>query len=298
MSVIVAGIVDWWLGEAPAGWHPVRWMGRYLERTGSWIQRPATDRGKLVAGGAAWLGGLTGVAVAALGIDRFITRRLPPGMQVLIRGLILKQMLSLRLLLFEVQSVETALDVSEEEGRRQVRRIVSRDTARLTSVEVRESALESLAENLADSVVAPIWWYLVAGLPGAMAFRYVNTADAMWGYRGEMEWPGKVAAVADDIANFVPARITGVLIGAPSVGPGRIGAEATKATSPNGGWPMAALALRLGVRLSKPGTYVLNPAGRPPTPGDTRSALRMAAGRSAACLMAAALMEEAGRRDR
>jgi adenosylcobinamide-phosphate synthase len=235
--------------------------------------------------------GLAGVVGMAWSVDRVIGRRIPAGMQGVVRGLLLKQMLSLRLLLTEVRDVEAALARSEQEGRRRVSRIVSRDTGRLSTVEIRESALESLAENFVDSLVAPIWWYLVAGLPGAVAYRYINTADAMWGYRGEMEWPGKVAAVADDVANFVPARFTGIMMALPSVRPSELRVEARKAPSPNGGWPMAALALRLGVRLSKPGVYVFNPSGRAPQPEDTHRALAMTSRWAAAWFALAGIVE-------
>jgi adenosylcobinamide-phosphate synthase len=122
--------------------------------------------------------------------------------------------------------------------------------------------LESLAENLNDSLVAPLFWFVLGGLPAAALYRFANTADAVWGYRGQWEWAGKWAARADDVLSYVPARLTAVLL---ALAGGRsltgIAAAAAVTPSPNSGWPMAMLARILGVRLSKPGVYVLNPEG-------------------------------------
>ena len=139
---------------------------------------------------------------------------------------------------------------------------------------MRGAALESLAENLSDSVVAPLLWYVVAGLPGAALYRYANTADACWGYRTpRWEHAGRVAARFDDVMNLVPARITALLLTVPD---GRLRGEAHRTASPNAGWPMAALALRLDVRLSKRDHYELNPTGAEPAPQDVTAALRVA----------------------
>ena len=122
------------------------------------------------------------------------------------QALALSTTISLRTLLSEVAEVEQALDRSLEEGRARVARIVSRPTAGLDSAGVREAAISSLTENLSDAVVAPWFWYAVGGLPAALAYRFVNTADAMWGYRDHRRWLGLVAARADDLANLIPAR--------------------------------------------------------------------------------------------
>jgi adenosylcobinamide-phosphate synthase len=164
----------------------------------------------------------------------------------------------------EVADVERALTRGIEEGRRQLTRLVSRDTRSLSETVVRESALESLAENLNDSLVAPLFWFSLGGLPLAVLYRFANTADAMWGYRHHWEWAGKWAARADDVLSYVPARLTALLLAAAGRRWPRGLAEVARVTpSPNGGWPMGMLAVALGVRLSKPGVYVLNPAGGP-----------------------------------
>jgi len=143
------------------------------------------------------------------------------------------------------------------------------------------STLSTLAENLNDSVVAPVFWFAVAGLPGAVLYRFANTADAMWGYQGERgdrdwTWAGKWAARVDDALSWLPARLTALLIALPTRGRGWsvVVANAGLTVSPNGGWPMGALAVGLGIRLGKPGVYELNAQGRAPLAADTAVALR------------------------
>ena len=202
--------------------------------------------------------------------------QLPWYLAALLLGLALKPMLAWAMLRSEVAAVEVALGQSLDAGRQRLAMLVSRDTANLNESEVRESAIESLAENLNDSVVAPIFWFVLFGLPGAAVYRFANTADAMWGYRGlrngvNWEWAGKWAARADDVLSWLPARITALLLALISGGIRlqKLSEEARKTPSPNSGWPMAAMALTLGIRLQKPGVYVLNASGRPPEPKDT-----------------------------
>jgi adenosylcobinamide-phosphate synthase len=160
-----------------------------------------------------------------------------------------------------------------------LRWLVSRDVTQLTDTQVRESAIETLAENLNDSVVAPLFWFVLLGLPGAALYRFANTADAMWGYPGiykgqNWAWAGKWAARVDDGLSWVPARITALLLaGLNGVGWRDLAPEAVKTPSPNSGWPMAAMALALGVGLRKPGVYVLNPQGRAAAAADTSKAI-------------------------
>ena len=209
----------------------------------------------------------------------------------LLLGVLLKPLLAWALLKNEVLAVEAALSHPDkgslEAGRERLRWLVSRDVTTLSETQVRESAIETLAENLNDSVIAPLFWFALLGLPGAALFRFANTADAMWGYPGlyphdgqgrNWAWAGKWAAHADDVLAWVPARITALLLvvvtGAISFA--RLRAEAARTPSPNSGWPMAAMALALGVRLGKPGGYVLNGDARPPQAQDTPRAIRHA----------------------
>ena len=208
---------------------------------------------------------------------------LPWVLAALLLGLALKPMLAWAMLRSEVAAVEVALSQSLDAGRQRLAMLVSRDTSNLNESEVRESAIESLAENLNDSVVAPIFWFVLFGLPGAALYRFANTADAMWGYRGlrnevNWEWTGKWAARADDLLSWLPARMTALLLVLISGGIRlqKLTEEARKTPSPNSGWPMAAMAVGLNIRLQKPGVYVLNPSGRPPEPKDAVSAQKKA----------------------
>jgi len=231
--------------------------------------------------------GLSGVASAQAGAGFFAKGQ--PLLGAVLLALLLKPMLAWAMLQNEVRAVERALAESLQAGRERLSWLVSRDTTTLSEAQVRESAIESLAENLNDSVVAPIFWFVLLGLPGAVAYRFVNTADAMWGYKGfykgqNWEWAGKWAARVDDALNWLPARLTGLLFllvtrahpGHQADGDGalaRLRREAVKTPSPNSGWPMAAMALALGIRLGKPGVYVLNAAGAEPVAADLDRAL-------------------------
>ena len=278
MSIILALLIDRCWGEPPARLHPVVWMGHYLKRAGKGLP----DRGPKMAfflGTAYWLAGAAVVA-AVYGYAGLVLARLPLWLDVSLTALLLKPLFALRMLLGEVAAVEQSLTQGIDSGRARLALIVSRDTTQLDSSEVRESALESLAENLSDSVIAPLFWFAIFGLPGAAVYRFANTADAMWGYRGRWEWAGKFAARTDDLLNLVPARITA--LGLLLAGPNRIAVlrrlpqEAARTASPNSGWPMGALALSLNVRLRKPRVYALNANGSAPSAQDTAAGLRRA----------------------
>jgi adenosylcobinamide-phosphate synthase len=278
VSIILALLIDRCWGEPPARVHPVVWMGFYLRRVG----RGLPDHGPWMAlslGTAYWLAGAVLVA-AAYGYAGVVLARLPTWLDIVLTAAILKPLFALRMLLNEVGAVERSLSQSLECGRARLALIVSRATAQLDSGEIRESSLESLAENLSDSVIAPLFWFALFGLPGAAVYRFANTADAMWGYRGRWEWAGKFAARADDLLNLIPARITAaglLLFGSNRISRlRRLPREAALTASPNSGWPMAALALSLNVRLRKPQVYALNADGAAPSAADTVTALRWA----------------------
>ena len=282
----LALLVDRFLGEPPVRWHPVVWMGHYLGRAGRRIAPAAgspaihKDFKRLSAGALAWFAGAAMVLVASSALQ-WAAWQLPAWGAVLLTGLALKPLLAWRMLRDEVQAVEAALAISLDAGRTQLGRLVSRDVSQLNANEVRESAIESLAENLNDSVVAPVFWFVLFGLPGAALYRFANTADAMWGYRGRWEWAGKWAARADDVLSWLPARITALLLAvvalpSPFLPLVAMWRESGHTPSPNSGWPMATMALLLGVRLGKPGVYVLNAPGRAPTPDDLQRAVKLA----------------------
>lgn len=276
MSIVLALLIDRWWGEPPARVHPVVWMGYYLRRAGRGLPdcRPAMA---FSLGTAYWLAGAALVA-AAYGFAGLMLAKLPLWLDLSLTAVLLKPLFALRMLLGEVAAVEGSLAQGLESGRARLARIVSRDTAHLDSSEIRESALESLAENLSDSVIAPLFWFAIFGLAGAAVYRFANTADAMWGYRGRWEWAGKFTARVDDVLNLAPARITA--LGLALAGPHRMALlrrlprEAGRTMSPNSGWPMGALALSLNVRLRKPQVYTLNENGPAPSAGDIAVALR------------------------
>ena len=287
MVLLLALWLDRRFGEPPVAIHPVVWIGRYLKVCGQVTVRcpPAPA---FVLGAVAWAAGAAAAGALAWGLQaltlwqlaRFVAQ---PGLLHGLAALVLiaamawfaKSMLSWRMLVDEVGAVEVALQQSLPAGRERLSWLVSRETASLSESEVRESAIESLAENLNDSVVAPIFWFVLLGLPGAVVYRFANTADAMWGYRGtyrgqHWEWAGKWAAWADDALSWLPARLTGLLLMAVTGRSklGRLRHEAGKTPSPNSGWPMAAMALALGVTLGKPGVYTLNASGCAPQTRD------------------------------
>ncbi|MES2944655.1 MAG: adenosylcobinamide-phosphate synthase CbiB, partial [Pseudomonadota bacterium] len=266
-ALLIALAIDHYLGEPPTRWHPVVWMGNFLNRLAPFVlpdsSKPPENRdlNAFGLGALVWLSGVAIVLIVSCGLQWAILQ-LPAVLAVILLGVALKPMLAFAMLRSEVQAVEDALSVSLEAGRERLGWLVSRDTASLSASEVRESAIESLAENLNDSVVAPIFWFVIFGLPGAALYRFANTADAMWGYKGlrqgkNWEWAGKWAARADDVLSWLPARITALLLVLVTRG-GHLkflADEARKTPSPNSGWPMAAMALALGVCLRKPGVY-------------------------------------------
>lgn len=157
--------------------------------------------------------------------------------------------------------------------------LCSRDPAALDQAELGAAAIESCAENTSDSVVAPLFYYTLFGLPGALAYRAVNTLDAMLGYHGTLEHLGKAAARLDDLANLVPARATALLLWLAGGGGGdlfRVRRDARRTESPNAGYPMAMMAALLRVRLSKPDAYVLGAGHRQPCARDVARAWRLA----------------------
>ena len=178
---------------------------------------------------------------------------------VAVRAILVFYCLAGTTLIKEVRDVFIALDRSLDDGRRQVARIVGRDTSELTREEVQKAALETLAENLSDGVVAPLFWYAIGGVPAMMGYKMVNTLDSMIAYHSPRYLRfGTVAARIDDVANYLPARITALLMILVAGRPGLIGFVVKYGpchASPNSGWPEAALAGILGCRFGGPHKY-------------------------------------------
>ena len=178
---------------------------------------------------------------------------------VAVRAILVFYCLAGTTLIKEVRDVFIALDRSLDDGRRQVARIVGRDTSELTREEVQKAALETLAENLSDGVVTPLFWYAIGGVPAMMGYKMVNTLDSMIAYHSPRYLRfGTVAARIDDVANYLPARITALLMILVAGRPGLIGFVVKYGpchASPNSGWPEAALSGILGCRFGGPHKY-------------------------------------------
>ena len=239
----------------------------------------------LVAGGAVMIGVAVVAAACAIAVTVVSASLGWPG--VLLEALALKSTLSLRGLARSALAIAGDLRAGELTAARVAvgRDLVSRPTERLDRGQVASAAVESVAENLTDAFLAPVLFFVVFGLPGAVAYRVVNTADAMIGYRhGELLHFGRVAARLDDVLNLVPARLAAVLLvlAAPLAGADGRRALATmrrdhgRTPSPNAGWTMAATAGALGATVDKPGTYRLG-AGCPPAPDDVCRSVRVMA---------------------
>jgi adenosylcobinamide-phosphate synthase len=263
--------MDACLGEPPPALHPVVWMGSAL----SWLE----SRAPRSASGRLAYGTLIAVAFPALCglVGTWLERAAPWPIQ----ALALKPTFAGHSLLQAGQRVECALvDGDLDRARADLRWLVSRPTSDLDAGLIAAAAIESLAENLVDSWLSPLLAYAWFGLGGSCAYRAANTADAMWGYRTPAyEHLGKAAARLDDALNLLPSRLGAVLL--ILLGSERRAAlavwrrDAAHTPSPNAGQSMAALAGQLGVRLEKRGTYVLNAAGRAPTPTDLARARRL-----------------------
>jgi adenosylcobinamide-phosphate synthase len=239
---------------------------------------------RLCLGGAVVTLAVAGAAAAAAwGLAQLGARLGPPGL--LIEALALKAVLSVRGLAVAAGQVARHLAGGDLASARTAAgvHLVSRPTAPLDGAHVASAAIESVAENLTDSVLAPLLFYAILGLPGAAAYRAVNTADAMFGYRaGDLEHFGRVPARLDDLLNLGPARVAGLLLVAAAAPAGCDARRAwfvmrrdhARTASPNAGWTMAAMAGALGVRLRKPGHYVLG-EGNFPAPADVPRSLRI-----------------------
>ena len=194
-----------------------------------------------------------------------------PALRTAVEAVMIFYCLAGTTLIREVKGVFAALDVSTEQGRKQVARIVGRDTSQLTDNEIRKAALETLAENLSDGVIAPMFWLLLLGVPGMAAYKMINTLDSMIGYRTERyKRFGTAAARIDDAANYIPARLTALLMIAVAGKPELlkfVARNGKRHASPNSGYPEAALAGILNCRFGG-GHYYFNEYFDKPFIGD------------------------------
>jgi len=266
----VAGVVEASVGYPDIVYraigHPVTWMGRLI----AWVDQswnseqdsPVQQRSQ----GIALVVALLAISLlAGLLILQFFDSFLPSFIAVVPVAILASSLLAQRSLYDHVDAVAAALDQSLDRGRRAVSMIVGRDTTDLNESGVCRAAVESLAESFSDGIVAPMFWLAIAGLPGGIAYKAINTADSMIGHKTERYIDfGWAAARADDVLNWLPARLSVVwlvlaAVVVPGTSPWRAWSvaqrHARRHESPNAGWPEAAMAGALGVRLMGPRTY-------------------------------------------
>ena len=254
-SLLLAWLLDRLLGDPSCLPHPVVLFGKMITHGERLL-----NRGKCrVFKGALLAITLISVVVLATWTLVEIADDINIYIGIAVRAILVFYCLAGTTLIREVRQVFYAIDRSLDEGRRQVSRIVGRDTSELTDEEVRKAALETLAENLSDGVIAPLFWFAIGGVPAMMGYKMVNTLDSMIAYHSPRYLKfGKVAARIDDIANYIPARLTALLmlIAAKRLYLIRFVMKYGPChASPNSGWPEAALAGILGCRFGGPHKY-------------------------------------------
>ncbi len=255
--------------------HPVTWLGALISFLDARYNRDARPFARRRDAGVMALSRVVAIALAAAFALQALTARLPFG--ELIAALLASTLLAQRSLYTHVADVARALNVSLVEGRAAVAKIVGRDVSSLDEAGVARAAIESLAENFSDGVVAPALWLAVFGLPGALVYKAVNTADSMIGHKTPRHLAfGWAAARCDDLMNFIPARVSAGLLAAaastlagasPQAALATARRDAGKHASPNAGWPESAMAGALGYSLSGPRIYQGAPLDAP-TLGD------------------------------
>lgn len=255
LPLLTAWLLDHWLGDPSWMPHPVVAFGKSIS---FFEHRLNVDEGRFWKGTLMTVGLVTGVFFSTFFLLRWAAL-FSPGLLLTLQILLIFYCLAGTTLVREVREVFKAVDRSLEEGRKQVSRIVGRDTSHLSAQEVRTAALETLAENLSDGVIAPLFWYLLLGGPGMLAYKMINTLDSMIGYKNERYRQfGCFAARLDDVANYIPARLTALLMVLAS---GRltllvfVGKYGNQHASPNSGYPEAALAGILQCRFGGPHNY-------------------------------------------
>lgn len=250
-------LIDLLIGEPPDRFHPVRWMGSFIEFV--WTRRPDSwlfAYGLMLLCSGLALSILLGIAVSFLWWP----------LSLILSVWFLKGSICAQALIDAGREVQSAvLSGRIDRARRKLAwHLVSRDTSSLSPSEVVGAAIESLSENISDGWVGPLLAYGMFGLPGALAYRFVNTCDSMLGYRdGDFELGGKASALMDDFLNLIPARVSASLLVVASYFSGLDWRRAYLCSlrshgvteSPNAGWPMAAIAGALGITLTKRGCY-------------------------------------------
>lgn len=258
--LVAALLIDRCIGDPHTPYHPVALLGRFI----GWWGRPSEYRRSFhrIAGCLFWLLTVILFMLPFLLFDQLVRGYEIWWLYLLAAPFLLKSTFAWRSLEEHAFSVEEGLRADPDAGRSAVSMMVSRKTATLTDEQVRSAAYESVAENLVDSIIAPLFWFAVLGLPGAAMYRAANTMDAMLGYRDEREALGWFSARADDVLSYIPARIAGCLLMVWFALRGRWRAalsilrrDAKKRPGFNGGIPMALIAGGCGIVFDKPDGY-------------------------------------------
>lgn len=252
LPLLLAWILDLCLGDPVRLPHPVVAFGKLISKGERALNRGTYRKLKGVLLDMV-------LVVGTYTLTAFMLGCLPTVIGFLVNTLLIFYCLAGTTLIREVKEVFRAIDRSLDEGRKQVARIVGRDTSKLSAQEVRAAALETLAENLSDGVIAPLFWYALLGVPGMLAYKMVNTLDSMIGYRNDRYKDfGCFAARLDDVANYIPARLTAFLMVLASGKLSLLGfvwKYGDQHASPNSGYPEAALAGILNCRFGGPHNY-------------------------------------------
>ncbi len=286
LSLLIGWLLDLLFGDPARLPHPVVWFGRMIAFGEHRLNRGSHRRLK----GALLAVTLILLVFALTWFVRSQLRIVHYALCILFDAIAIFYCLAGTTLIREVRAVFLALDRSLDEGRQQVARIVGRDTSQLTAQEVRTAALETLAENLSDGVIAPLFWLALLGTPGMLAYKMVNTLDSMIGYKtARYKDFGCWAAHIDDIANYIPARLTALLMLLPSLLTFHFSRftfvlkNGRNHASPNSGYPEAALAAILDCRFGGPHYYFgeifdkpyIGTNDRPLTTADMQTAVRI-----------------------
>ncbi len=293
--------------DAAIGWpdrlyrrigHPVTWIGALIDKMDrAWNSPERTTRKRRILGTAA-AGLVIGIVGAGAALLQMILPAGWPG--VLATGVLAWPFIALRSLHQHVLAVARPLAAGDlTAARAEVAMIVGREPSLLDQAGVARAATESLAENASDGIVAPVFWGVVAGLPGIAAYKAINTLDSMIGHRTPRHAAfGWSAARLDDLVNLIPARLTGLLLalagGRPVAALACMMRDARRHRSPNAGWPEAAMAGALGIRLSGPRVYADRVAEEPWINGDAPDPDATALERALACYRRAMLLMAAG----
>ena len=266
-AILIGWTADKLLGDPERLPHPVVLFGKLIAAGERHLNHGKHRRMKGAALAVTLIAATFGATAGLIALAGMAS----PALRTAVEAVMIFYCLAGTTLIKEVKGVFAALDVSTEQGRKQVSRIVGRDTSQLTDNEIRKAALETLAENLSDGVIAPMFWLLLLGVPGMAAYKMINTLDSMIGYRTERyKRFGTAAARIDDAANYIPARLTALLMIAVAGKPELlkfVARNGKRHASPNSGYPEAALAGILNCRFGG-GHYYFNEYFDKPFIGD------------------------------